>query len=94
MDCEGCEHIVLPPFFEKIASGQIHVNQVQVEMHLGTFQNNLNFFSSADSAGLRIFHKERNHWGCKGYTCVEYALVAESFLRESNRYSINCPSVE
>ena len=22
-----------------------------------------------------LFHKERNHWGCAGYMCVEYALI-------------------
>jgi hypothetical protein len=24
-------------------------------------------FEDADAAGLRVFHKERNQWGCKGY---------------------------
>ncbi|KAL9180529.1 hypothetical protein ACHAXT_010982 [Thalassiosira profunda] len=59
----------------------IKLNQLQVEMHAGVTNRNahpaqiVNFFSSADQAGLRIFHKERNHWGCDGYTCVEYALT-------------------
>lgn len=34
-----------------------------------------------------IFHKERNHWGCDGYRCVEYSLlsmdVAWHVLQES-----------
>ena len=42
------------------------------------------FFAAADTANLRITHKERNQWGCDGYRCVEYALVSESFLREAN----------
>ena len=42
------------------------------------------FFAAADTAKLRITHKERNQWGCDGYRCVEYALVSEAFLREAN----------
>jgi hypothetical protein len=41
------------------------------------------FFEGADACGLRLFHKERNHWGCQGYACVEFSLVsAESAWRE------------
>ena len=40
--------------------------------------------AAADTAKLRITHKERNQWGCDGYRCVEYALVSEAFLREAN----------
>ena len=40
--------------------------------------------AAADTAKLRITHKERNQWGCDGYRCVEYALVSESFLCEAN----------
>ena len=94
IDCEGCEYTTLPPFFDMIAAGKIKLNQLQVEMHAGVTNKNahpaqiVNFFSSADQAGLRIFHKERNHWGCDGYTCVEYALVSEDFLREANRAAV------
>ena len=42
------------------------------------------FFAAADRAKLRIFHKERNHWGCNGYKCVEFAFASEAFLREAN----------
>lgn len=49
------------------------------------------FFAAADRAKLRIFHKERNHWGCDGYLCVEYAFASEAFLREANA-ALLCPS--
>lgn len=49
------------------------------------------FFAAADRAKLRIFHKERNHWGCNGYLCVEYAFASEAFLREANA-ALLCPS--
>ena len=78
----------MPPLFELIASGNVQVDQVLIELHdskQDNFTSQLNeFFSAADKAKLRIVHKERNQWGCDGFRCVEYALVSESFLREAN----------
>ena len=90
IDCEGCEYTSLPPFFESMAEGKVKVNQIQLEIHLQGNDSNLNsrriqnLFDAADRAGMRIFHKERNQWGCKGYNCVEYAFVSKPFLREAN----------
>jgi len=78
----------MPPLFELIASGNVQVDQVLIELHdskQDNFTSQLNeFFLAADKAKLRIVHKERNQWGCDGFRCVEYALVSESFLREAN----------
>ena len=72
---------------------KIKVDQVLIELHhtkvgrrlRGDFGRTLQrFFAAADTAKLRITHKERNQWGCDGYRCVEYALVSEAFLREAN----------
>jgi len=93
IDCEGCEYSTLPPLFDNIASGMIHVNQLQIELHGTKYENIANFFESADKAKMRIFHKERNQWGCNGYTCVEYALASENFLREANR-AVICPALD
>ncbi|KAL9178453.1 hypothetical protein ACHAXT_003783 [Thalassiosira profunda] len=92
IDCEGCEYKTLPPVFDAIAAGNAQISQLQVEMHVHTVADLHihDFFAAADRAKLRIFHKERNHWGCAGYKCVEYAFVSESFLREANAAAI-CP---
>ena len=66
------------------------MSQIQVELHVRQGVSIENFFLAADRASLRIFHKERNHWGCGGYKCVEYSFVSESFLREANRDAM-CP---
>ena len=88
IDCQGCEYASMPPLFELIASGNVQVDQVLIELHdskQDNFTSQMNeFFSAADKAKLRIVHKERNQWGCDGFRCVEYALVSESFLREAN----------
>mmetsp|Transcript_13223 Transcript_13223/g.18421 ORF Transcript_13223/g.18421 Transcript_13223/m.18421 type:complete len:109 (+) Transcript_13223:289-615(+) len=88
IDCEGCEYEVMPLLFEAIASHEVQVNQIQIEMHAYqkwvTFDHLLNFFQKADEAKMRIFHKERNHWGCEGWKCLEYAFVSEQFLRQAN----------
>ena len=40
-----------------------------------TLLRSASFFEGADAAGCMLYHKERNHWGCAGYVCVEYALI-------------------
>lgn len=93
IDCEGCEFDTMPPLFELISSGRVKVDQVLIELHIRPNTNLKKFFWGADKAKLRVFHKERNGWGCGGKTCVEYALASETFLREANRDSI-CPRME
>eukprot|EP00980_Cylindrotheca_fusiformis_P015271 scaffold4247_cov66-Cylindrotheca_fusiformis.AAC.12 len=88
IDCEGCEHVAFPFVFDAIAAGRIKVNQIQVEIHGALYPRVVKFFEAADKAKMRIFHKERNHWGCQGYKCLEYALISEEFLREANKASV------
>lgn len=87
IDCQGCEYASMPPLFDLIASGDVQVDQILIELHItkSNFTSHLKeFFEAADKAKMRIVSKERNQWGCDGYRCVEYALVSESFLREAN----------
>jgi hypothetical protein len=80
----------MPPLLESIAKGEVMVNQIQIEMHQSAFvgdgkEDSLDeFFDKVDQAKFRIFHKERNQWGCNGFRCLEYAFVNEKFLREAN----------
>jgi len=91
IDCEGCEWKTMPPLFELISSGKVKVNQVLIELHLSSGPEQMkDFFRGADKAQMRLFHKERNGWGCQGEKCVEYAFASETFLREANR-DIICP---
>lgn len=89
MDCEGCESATMPPLFELIVAGKIRVNQILIELHRDagfgdSFNNVYDFFLAADRAKFRVTHKERNHWGCGGAVCVEYAFTSEAYLREIN----------
>ena len=84
IDCEGCEYDAMPEFFDLIASKQIRVNQIQIELHIQSYDLVSRLFMAADRAGMRIFHKERNGWGCGGHRCLEYSFVSESFLRKVN----------
>ena len=94
IDCEGCEWTTLPPLLDAIAAGRTRVHQIQVELHAATRQSASTpetrdaFFDTLDRAGMRIFHKERNHWGCDGWKCVEYSFVSEEFLRTANRDAV------
>eukprot|EP00980_Cylindrotheca_fusiformis_P001181 scaffold323_cov93-Cylindrotheca_fusiformis.AAC.3 len=88
IDCEGCEFVAMPILFDAIAAGRVKVNQIQVELHGSLFEPVELFFQKADKAKMRIFHKERNHWGCDGYRCLEYALISEDFLREANAAAV------
>ena len=88
IDCEMCEWAVMPLVFQAIASGKIQIDQILIEVHMGeaNHQSLRSFFEAADAAHMRVFHKERNHWGCQGFACVEYAFVSESFLSEANAW--------
>jgi Methyltransferase domain len=67
MDCEGCEYDTLvPQVFEPMRDGKLSIGQMQLEVHLEPageqpLQKIVPLFSGAHAAGLRIFHKERNH---------------------------------
>jgi len=78
IDCEGCEYTVIPKFIES----PIEAHQIMVEVHGTDAQKIANLFNSLYNAGMMIFHKERNHWGCKGYLCVEYSLIGSTYAQK------------
>ena len=76
IDCEGCEWDAFPSIWQSLSKGEFRMGQVQVEVH--GYEPNSNraaFFDGAEQANFMIFHKERNHWGCQGYSCLEYAFI-------------------
>jgi len=97
IDCEGCEFTTMPPLLDLIIAGKMKVNQIQIEVHPKEIKEAnadavvkmiATFFKKLDEAKFRIFHKERNHWGCDGYNCLEYAFVSEEFLRKANKAAV------
>ena len=88
IDCEGCEYSAMHPVFDAIAKGTIQIDQILIELHRTSYETITSFFKGVDKAGMRIVHKERNGWGCRGVACVEYALVSESYLRRATAASI------
>ena len=78
IDCEGCEYTVIPKF----AESSVRTHQIMIEVHGTDAQKVESLFSSLHNAGMMIFHKERNHWGCNGYSCVEYSLISSSYAQK------------
>lgn len=77
IDCEGCEYEVSEAMFGQCKDGAVNIEQLLIELH-GTNKSQIDkFFKGADECGLRLFHKERNHWGCHGYKCVEFSLISQ-----------------
>jgi hypothetical protein len=75
VDCEGCEYGAFPRVLEGIQQGKYTVGQIQIELH-GTNPGQLrHFFDACDSNDFFMFHKERNHWGCDGYRCIEFSFI-------------------
>ena len=66
IDCEGCEWQSLADIFDAIHAEEMKVDQLQIELHGGKKEMINNLFQKADTAGMRIMHKERNQWGCDG----------------------------
>ena len=90
IDCEGCEYTVLPHLAGLIEDNLLHVGQIQVEVHGINAKKIQTLFQRLRKAGFIIFHKERNQWGCQGYSCVEYALLAVSTAQKDFQSS-HCP---
>lgn len=88
IDCELCEWQAVPDIFDAIHAGEIKVDQIQIELHGGSRETIDDLFHRADKARMRIMHKERNHWGCNGYGCLEYVFVNESFLKQTHEWQI------
>ena len=79
IDCEFCEHVVLP----EILQVDRKLAQVLIEVHGADHEMILSLFTTMFQSGLMIFHKERNHWGCSGWRCVEFSLISQSFARRA-----------
>mmetsp|Transcript_3749 Transcript_3749/g.9726 ORF Transcript_3749/g.9726 Transcript_3749/m.9726 type:complete len:199 (+) Transcript_3749:663-1259(+) len=77
VDCEHCEWDSLLPVFSEMEKGRLSVGQLLVEVHAPRVwtSNHTAFFEKAAKAGLRMFSKERNQWGCAGWKCVEFSYV-------------------
>ena len=84
VDFEGCMWRVLPKVFYLISQGFLTVDHIHMEVHGTNFSLVRTMFSAANEAGMRCFHKEWNHWGCNGYTFLDYNLIIKSFLREAS----------
>jgi len=85
MDCEGCEFTVIPKFVES----SVKIDQLMIEVHGTNALRIASLFSCLHNAGLMIFHKERNHWGCDGYKCVEYSLMTSDYAKKVSRAFFN-----
>jgi Methyltransferase domain len=90
VDCEGCEWAAFNLIFEDIIQGRYRVGQIQIELHNLDLPVIEDFFKHANQAKYHVFHKERNHWGCNGYLCVEYALIEEETAFEIFKHTHRC----
>lgn len=87
IDCEGCEWGAFPEIWQGIQNNQYTVGQVQVEVH-GTDPSQLHpFFDACEANDFFLFHKERNHWGCDGYLCVEYSFISKLTAYQIHNYT-------
>ena len=77
IDCEGCEYAVLPELFES----DVEVQQLMVELHGTQTDAIANIFNNMSDHHMLLFHKERNHYGCDGYRCVEFSFVSKEFAK-------------
>lgn len=76
IDCEGCEYGVMPQVLDLVKSGLIRIDQVQIEIHGTDAAKVQSLFQSFRAAGYAVFHKERNHWRCNGYSCAKYSFIS------------------
>lgn len=89
VDCEGCEWTVFDQIWKDLKEGKYYIGQILIELHHLNFKNVSNFFRGAEESGFYIFSKERNHWGCEGYKCVEYSLIHKKEAKRSHDLMFN-----
>ena len=77
IDCEGCEHTVMPKFFYS----SVQIDEIMIEVHDPNATSLEKLFRTLRDADMMMFHKERNHWGCQGYSCVEYSFISQEHAR-------------
>ncbi|KAL4532729.1 hypothetical protein Ndes2526B_g08312 [Nannochloris sp. 'desiccata'] len=90
VDCEGCEWDAFKLIFDDVIQGRYRIGQIQIELHGGNFPVIEDFFEHANQANFHIFHKERNHWGCDGYRCLEFSLIGEETALEIFKHTHGC----
>ena len=94
VDVEGSEYDVLNDVFRMCREGQLSIDVMTVEMHVGlaiksgdreryTLRDLRDAFENASDCNLMLHHKERNAWGCDGYVCVEYSFVSVEHARRT-----------
>lgn len=82
VDCEGCEFASFEHIFNAMEEGRLEpIGQFFVEIHGTYYRKITRLFERMDQLGYFVFHKERNHWGCMGYRCVEYSFIHASVAK-------------
>lgn len=76
VDIEGSEFEVLPD----LLNSPVRPSQILVETHGTDWDKIKPLFDRMHHAGYVLFHKERNHWGCKGFHCLEFAFASRDYL--------------
>lgn len=79
IDIEGSEFEVVPELLNSV----VRPSQIFVEMHGTNWKKIRGFFEKLFEAGYVLFHKERNHWGCDGFRCVEFSFASRAYLCNS-----------
>jgi hypothetical protein len=76
IDVEGSEYMSLRDFVVGDCTGaQVRADQILIELHNTNVEKIAALMDRLMKCNMRIFSKERNHWGCDGYKCVEFSFV-------------------
>ena len=93
IDCEGCEYSAFQSIWRDVKLNKFRIGQIQIEVHKNDHESDVpKFFVDAIDAGFELFHKERNHWGCLGWTCVEFSFISQEAKRDIFAHDM-CPGI-
>jgi len=90
IDCESCEFAVVPQLLQHVP----RIDQIMMEVHGTNAEQIMSLFQSLRNAGMEVFHKERNHWGCDGYLCVEFSLMSLEYAKRALALFVEGTSVQ
>ena len=91
MDIEKSEYAVFEStIFRDLMRGDLKINQIQIELHSHPFSDIQAFARRMHEAGFYLFHKERNGWGCSGFSCVEFSFISTEWMA-TVYHATHCP---
>lgn len=88
MDIENAEWEL---FAVELKECRLRFHHLNIELHSLNCTEHEAFFGAIERCGYRVVWVEPNHWGCSGWSCVEFTIISSSLACAEFAHSHGCP---